>query len=101
MWAVRLMHERELFGGRVGAEMPGAEPVMRAERVRSMRSSAAAAVEGQFEGGLCRSRSGTLITLYCGLIGVIGEARYSRERGVTNGSLVVSGLCRAEKMARG
>ena len=33
--AVRLMHERELFGGRVGAGSLGGEPVMRAERVRS------------------------------------------------------------------
>ena len=39
------MHERELFGGRVRAGSLGDEPVMRAERVRSVRSSAAA-VEG-------------------------------------------------------
>ena len=51
--AVRLMHERELFGGRVRAGSLGGEPVMRAERVWSVRSSAAAAAEGPFE---CRSR---------------------------------------------
>ena len=53
--AVRLMHERELFGGRVGAGSLGGEPVMRAERVRSVRSSAVAAVEGPFERRSCRS----------------------------------------------
>ena len=43
---VRLMHERELFGGRVSARSSGGEPVMlRAERVRSVSSSAA---EGPF-----------------------------------------------------
>ena len=41
--AVRLMHERELFGGRVSAGSLGGKPVMRAERVRSVRSSAAVA----------------------------------------------------------
>ena len=42
----------ELFGGRVvGAGSLGGEPVMRAERVRSMRSSAVAAAEA--EGGRC------------------------------------------------
>ena len=41
-----------LFGGRVGVESLGDKPVMRAERVRSMRSSEAAAAEGPFE---CRS----------------------------------------------
>ena len=35
--AVRLTHERELFGGRVGAGSLGGEPVMCAERVRSVR----------------------------------------------------------------
>ena len=32
-------HERELFGGRMGAGSLGGEPVMRAERVRSVRPS--------------------------------------------------------------
>ena len=49
------MHERELFGGRVGAGSLGGEPVMRAERVRSVRSSAVAAAEGPFERRSCRS----------------------------------------------
>ena len=53
--AVRLTHERELFGGRVGAGSLGGEPVMRAERVRSVRSSAVAAAEGPFERRSCRS----------------------------------------------
>ena len=53
--AVRLMHERELFGGRVGAGSLGGEPVMRAERVRSVRSSAVAAAEGPFGCRSCRS----------------------------------------------
>ena len=45
--AVRIMHERELFGGRVGvgAERLRGEPVMRAERVRSMWSSAVVVAE--------------------------------------------------------
>ena len=46
---MRLMHERELFGGRVRARSLGEEPVMRAKRVRSVRSSAVAAAEGPFE----------------------------------------------------
>ena len=53
--AVRLTHERELFGGRVGAGSLGGEPVMRAVRVRSVRSSAVAAAEGPFERRSCRS----------------------------------------------
>ena len=35
----------QLFGGRVSARSLGDEPVMRAERVRSVRSSAAAAAD--------------------------------------------------------
>ena len=42
LWVMRLMHERLLFGGRVRVERLGGEPDMRAERVRFMRSSAAA-----------------------------------------------------------
>ena len=47
---MRLMHERELFGGGVGAGSLGGEPVMRAERVRSVRPSAVAlaAAEGDY-----------------------------------------------------
>ena len=67
--AVRLTHERELFGGRVGAGSLGGEPVMRAERVRGRcgprrsrrprdRSSAVRAVRpfelvGMRDGAVC------------------------------------------------
>ena len=60
--AVRFTHERELFGGRVRARSMGDEPVMRAERLRSVRprgrSSAVRAVQpfelvSMHDGGVC------------------------------------------------
>ena len=72
------MHERELFGGRVGAGSLGGEPVMCAERGRSVRPSAVAAAEGSFERRLCRSRPFELVGMRDGAVceGVWGRRSY-------------------------
>ena len=71
--------ERELFGGRVGARSLGGEPVMRAERVRSVRSSAVAAAEGGGRSSAVRAvRPFKLVGMHDGAVceGVWGRRSY-------------------------
>ena len=77
------MHERELSGGRVGAGSLGDEPVMHAERVRSVRSLEAAAVEGPFvrSSAVCAVQQLQLVGMHdgAGCKGVWGGRSYPSE----------------------
>ena len=76
--------ERELFGGRVRAEMLGGETVMRAEQlVRSMRPSAAAAATRGRSSAACAVRPFELVGMHDGVVcvGVWGRRSYGTRAG--------------------